>query len=77
MLGVLKSKQYEEDFYKEHVEAGLDYAHCGHWQGQYGWMLVEIFDLHAGRDMVLDVGCACGSVLKGIKNTTKFKRLAL
>lgn len=75
LTGVLKSTEYEREFYEEHVAAGLDYAHSGHWQGQYGWMLVEIFDLHDGREFVLDVGCACGSVLYGIKRTTKFDRV--
>lgn len=73
--GVLKSKLYEKEFYDEHVQAGLDYVHFGHWQGQYGWMLVEIFNLHNGTGFVLDVGCACGSVLKGLKDTTKFKKV--
>src|SRR5262249_35606636 len=41
-----------------------DYLGFGDWQRQYGRWLVESLGWKGQR--VLDVGCACGSVLRGL-----------
>jgi SAM-dependent methyltransferase len=55
---------YTERYYQEHKLAGLDYLGFGAWQQQYGRWLVESLGLKGKR--LLDVGCACGSILRGL-----------
>jgi 2-polyprenyl-3-methyl-5-hydroxy-6-metoxy-1,4-benzoquinol methylase len=60
----LSAKGYDERYYLEHKFAGLDYLGFGLWQQQYGRWLIDSLDLKGKR--VLDVGCACGSILRGL-----------
>jgi ADP-heptose:LPS heptosyltransferase/SAM-dependent methyltransferase len=63
-LGELRSTSYGEGYYREHKLAGLDYLGFGDWQRQYGRWLVGALGLKGRR--VLDIGCACGSVARGL-----------
>jgi ubiquinone/menaquinone biosynthesis C-methylase UbiE len=60
----LHATGYTERYYREHKLAGLDYLGFGDWQQQYGRWLVECLGWQGKR--VLDVGCACGSILRGL-----------
>jgi SAM-dependent methyltransferase len=59
----LRATTYEGDYYDEHTAAGLDYLAHGEWQEQYGHWLADAFDWRGKA--VLDIGCACGSILRG------------
>jgi ADP-heptose:LPS heptosyltransferase/SAM-dependent methyltransferase len=61
---ILTSVTYEKQYYEEHQRAGLDYLNFGEWQQRYGRWFVESFGFQGKR--VLDVGCACGSILRGL-----------
>ena len=63
-LGELRSTSYGEGYYREHKLAGLDYLGFGDWQREYGRWLVGALGL--GGRLVLDVGCACGSIVRGL-----------
>ncbi len=63
-LGQLRATGYTERYYREHRLAGLDYLGFGDWQRQYGLWLVEALGLRGRR--VLDVGCACGAIVRGL-----------
>lgn len=63
-LGQLSATGYDERYYHEHKQAGLDYLGFGDWQRAYGRWFVESLGQRGQR--VLDVGCACGSVLRGL-----------
>lgn len=60
----LKATSFGEEYYTEHVLAGLDYCGHGDWQRDYGAWVADVFDWRGKR--VLDVGCACGSILRGL-----------
>jgi len=60
----LTARTYDRRYYEEHKLAGLDYLGFGAWQQQYGRWFVESLGLRGQR--VLDVGCACGSILRGL-----------
>lgn len=60
----LRSTKFDRAYYEEHKAAGLDYMVCGGWQERYGRWFVESLGLK-GKS-VLDVGCACGSIVKGL-----------
>lgn len=60
----LKSTSYDEAYYREHVMGGLDYLGHGDWQISYGRWLATALSWR-GKS-VLDVGCACGSILRGL-----------
>lgn len=60
----LTSKHYDDRYYAEHKADGLDYAVYGDWQRDYGRWLVDALQWQ-GRT-ILDLGCACGSVARGI-----------
>lgn len=64
MLKALTSTSFDRTYYDEHKLAGLDYLGHGDWQAQYGRWLVE--SLAWSNKTVLDVGCACGSILRGL-----------
>jgi SAM-dependent methyltransferase len=61
---ILKSTQYDQQYYEEHCRTGLDYLNFGDWQRQYGKWFVESLGFHKRR--VVDVGCACGAILRGL-----------
>ena len=61
----LSARAYDEHYYEEHKLAGLDYLGFGLWQQEYGRWLVDSLQLKGQR--VLDVGCACGSILRGLR----------
>lgn len=63
MIG-LTVTEFNEDYYTEHAEKGLDYLGHGYWQQEYAKMVAE--GLTDG--FVFDGGCACGSILKGFKD---------
>ncbi len=63
-LNSLHTTAYDQRYYREHKLAGLDYLGYGDWQQQYGRWLVETLGWK-GKP-VLDVGCACGSILRGL-----------
>jgi len=62
-LRTLNSRGFTRAYYEEHRAAGLDYLGFGDWQRNYGRWLAE--SLHLKGKHVLDVGCACGSILRG------------
>jgi ubiquinone/menaquinone biosynthesis C-methylase UbiE len=67
----------KEDYYKECRDKGIDYAFYGDWQKQYAKLVIfmtkmYMFDSH--DKVILDVGCACGSHLKGFKETGIFDK---
>lgn len=55
---------FDRRYYDEHKRAGLDYLGFGTWQQQYGRWLVESLGLREKR--LIDVGCACGSIARGL-----------
>jgi ADP-heptose:LPS heptosyltransferase/SAM-dependent methyltransferase len=63
-LRTLRATGYGERYYREHKLAGLDYLAFGDWQQRYGRWLVEALAWKGKR--VLDVGCACGAILRGL-----------
>lgn len=60
----LTAVQYDRQYYEEHRRAGLDYLGYGDWQRDYGRWLVDALQMRGKQ--VLDVGCACGSILRGL-----------
>lgn len=60
----LRSTSFGRAYYEEHAEAGLDYLGYGDWQQQYGRWLIDVFGLKGKT--VLDVGCACGAIVRGL-----------
>lgn len=67
---MLTARTFDRRYYDEHREAGLDYAAYSQWQENYGRWLVESLGL-TGR-LVLDVGCACGAIARGIQRAGAF-----
>lgn len=59
----LRSTEFNRAYYEEHRDAGLDYMNHGGWQDGYGTWFVEALELHGKH--LLDVGCACGSLVLG------------
>lgn len=62
--GVLRSPSFDRAYYEEHRQAGLDYLGYGDWQRTYGAWLADCLGWR-GR-AVLDVGCACGAIARGL-----------
>lgn len=61
---MLKSLAYDRSYYEEHRDAGMDFLAFGEWQISYGRWLIDCLGL---RDKtVLDIGCACGSLMRGM-----------
>lgn len=60
----LTATDFERQFYEEHRAAGLDYMGYGGWQERYGRWFVDSFEAKGKR--VLDLGCACGSIMRGL-----------
>jgi FkbM family methyltransferase len=63
LLAGLRTRSYGSDYYLEHKAAGLDYLEYGQWQTDYTRWLVESLGWKGKR--VLDVGCACGTLVRG------------
>ncbi len=63
-LKCLSSHAYDHHYYEEHKIAGLDYLGFGDWQLEYGRWLVDSLGLKGQR--LLDIGCACGAILRGL-----------
>jgi SAM-dependent methyltransferase len=61
---LLKSTAYNRDYYEQHLAAGCDYAAYGDWQTEYGQWLADCMGWR--NKNVLDVGCACGAITKGL-----------
>jgi cephalosporin hydroxylase/SAM-dependent methyltransferase len=57
-------RSYDLHYYLSHKAEGLDLLSYGLWQQRYGRWLVESLGLRGQR--VLDIGCACGGILKGL-----------
>ncbi|MBI3864605.1 MAG: class I SAM-dependent methyltransferase [Planctomycetia bacterium] len=55
---------YGHQYYRDLKSNGLDLLAYGDWQRRYGRWIVDTLQLH--RQRVLDVGCACGSMLRGM-----------
>lgn len=66
MGALLSAQSFDAAYYEQHRAAGLDYLGHGEWQETYGRWLADVFGWTSRR--VLDVGCACGSILKGFVN---------
>jgi len=62
-LRQLRSTAYDANYYTEHRDAGLDYLGFGGWQQNYGRWLAS--SLNWTGKKVLDVGCACGAIVRG------------
>jgi SAM-dependent methyltransferase len=60
----LTATSYNQLYYTQHVNAGLDYLGHGEWQREYASWLADVFGWRGTR--VLDVGCACGSIMRGL-----------
>jgi ubiquinone/menaquinone biosynthesis C-methylase UbiE len=71
--GKLTSLNYEESYYEEHKDAGLDYLAHGYWQESYAKMVADV-TLQTTYDSpsFFDGGCACGSVVAAFKKTDIF-----
>lgn len=73
---ILTSLDYEAGYYEEHKKAGLDYLGHGYWQQSYAAMVCDAtFQREYQRPFFLDAGCACGSILKGFKDTGIFHKV--
>lgn len=72
----LTAQSYDKQYYKEHADDGLDYLKYAHWQKSYGAMVSEATLQSTYPDpFVVDAGCACGSVLKGFKDLSIYKKV--
>jgi 2-polyprenyl-3-methyl-5-hydroxy-6-metoxy-1,4-benzoquinol methylase/ADP-heptose:LPS heptosyltransferase len=60
----LRSRAYDEDYYWEHKNLGLDYAEYGEWQCLYGHWIAAALNWRGQK--ILDVGCACGALTKAL-----------
>ena len=74
--GTLTAQTYDDQYYKEHADAGLDYLMYDHWQKSYAAMVTEatLQSAYTGP-FVVDAGCACGSILKGFRDTSTYERV--
>jgi|SRR5208337_4373464 len=65
----LTALSYDEQYYREHADAGLDYLNHGFWHESYAAMVTEATLQATYRNpFIVDAGCACGSILKGFKD---------
>lgn len=74
--GPLTATAYDEQYYREHAEAGLDYLNHGFWHQSYASMVTEatLQETYA-KPFIADAGCACGSILKGFKDLPVYERV--
>lgn len=61
---ILTATSFDEEYYEQHKDAGLDYTGHGEWQITYGQWIAGSLSLSGKK--LLDVGCACGSIACGI-----------
>lgn len=66
MGGALRATTFGREYYEEHKAAGLDYLGHGEWQRRYGRWFSDTLGWRGRR--VLDVGCACGSIVRGLRS---------
>lgn len=72
----LTALSYDEQYYREHAEAGLDYLGHGYWHQSYAAMVTESTLQSTYADpFIIDAGCACGSILKGFKDLRVYERI--
>ena len=72
----LTAHSYDDQYYTEHANAGLDYLKYDHWQKSYAAMVSEAtLQLTYQDPFVIDAGCACGSILQGFKDTAIYQRV--
>ena len=73
---MLTSLEFDKRYYEEHAKGGLDYLGHGYWQQSYALMISEA-TLQSTYDQpfVIDAGCACGSILQGLRSTGNFARI--
>ena len=72
----LTATSYNEQYYREHADAGLDYLNHGFWHQSYASMVSEATLQSAyPKPFVVDAGCACGSILMGFKNLSMYERV--
>ena len=73
---MLTSTSYNQEYYEEHKEAGLDYLGHGHWHDSYAAMIMECtMQEEFSTPGVVDIGCACGSILKSFKDNNLSPRV--
>jgi ubiquinone/menaquinone biosynthesis C-methylase UbiE len=73
---VLTALSYDERYYKEHADAGLDYLQHGYWHKSYAEMVTESMLQSTYPDpFIVDAGCACGSILKGFKDSPVYSKV--
>lgn len=72
----LTAIEYDQQYYQEHVDGGLDYLGHGYWQVSYAQMVTEatLQDSYEAP-FVVDAGCACGSILNGFRKTNAYKNV--
>ncbi len=72
----LSARSYDDQYYREHADAGLDFLKYDHWQKSYAAMVTEAtLQSTYPKPFVVDAGCACGSILKGFKDTAVYARV--
>ena len=72
----LTALNYDEQYYREHADAGLDYLVHGYWHQSYAAMVTESTLQSTYADpFIIDAGCACGSILKGFRDLALYKRV--
>jgi ubiquinone/menaquinone biosynthesis C-methylase UbiE len=73
---MLTSLSFDDKYYREHADAGLDYLGHGYWHDSYAGMVTEsTLQSTYASPFILDAGCACGSILKGFKDTSIYSRV--
>ena len=72
----LTAVSFDEQYYREHAEAGLDYLIHGYWHQSYAAMVSEsTLQSTYSSPFIIDAGCACGSILMGFKGLEVYKRV--
>jgi ubiquinone/menaquinone biosynthesis C-methylase UbiE len=73
---LLTALSYDEQYYREHADAGLDYLSHGYWHASYAAMVTEsTLQSTYANSFIVDAGCACGSTLKGFKDLLVYSRV--
>jgi ubiquinone/menaquinone biosynthesis C-methylase UbiE len=73
-LSGLTATEYDERYYQEHANSGLDYLGHGYWQESYAQMVSDATLQNTYKNpYIVDAGCACGSILNGFRKTGLYK----